>query len=355
MLGEVVVGSMPDVPAATSRQADLPHTSRLSGSSLYPHIPPMQSASTLWPLKTFPLPPAHRIRAGKERESSPGQPSRECSTDDGTAMEKSILSGVQATPDRTGSHHTCFTHSLPSRDSIACELHFTPQRELNRSSGEETLSDSSEILPHYENSIKMPGSWDDQDITPGTRQVNATVDHASPEPPFGEEPAHTGDASMSTMTSSDLFCILVWDENSTRIDAEIDPIKQVEEEINQSSVPSSPRRFGQYLTVPSPSLADLDWELRLQRQAFENSRSASSLSPAPSIRLAARQSTFECGVCGEYQPLSVQISLAECGHKYCNACLSSHVKSKIEDSRYPIFCPECLAEYSRIIRTRKLV
>ncbi|KAF9561217.1 hypothetical protein CPC08DRAFT_635653 [Agrocybe pediades] len=154
------------------------------------------------------------------------------------------------------------------------------------------------------------------------------------------------------MTSSDLFCILVWDENSTRIDAEIDPIKQVEEEINQSSVPSSPRRFGQYLTVPSPSLADLDWELRLQRQAFENSRSVSSLSPAPSIRLAARQSTFECGVCGEYQPLSVQISLAECGHKYCNACLSSHVKSKIEDSRYPIFCPECLAEYSRIIRTR---
>ncbi|KAF9531700.1 hypothetical protein CPB83DRAFT_761197 [Crepidotus variabilis] len=103
---------------------------------------------------------------------------------------------------------------------------------------------------------------------------------------------------------------------------------------------------------------DLDWQLAVQLQEAERNantrnRPQSQNNPTTivepavsSVSLPLPSPQFECGICSDSFNDDVKVSLVVCGHSYCRDCLTGFVKSKIEDSRFPIFCPECLIDRS---------
>ena len=54
--------------------------------------------------------------------------------------------------------------------------------------------------------------------------------------------------------------------------------------------------------------------------------------------------TFECRVCFEVYAQDHVAPLDACDHSFCRNCLRQYVTMKIEDRRYPIPCPACVAE-----------
>lgn len=107
--------------------------------------------------------------------------------------------------------------------------------------------------------------------------------------------------------------------------------------------------------------AAMDWQLAVQLQQEEANASSSASTegnntPANSSTFTTLQlphvpESFECGVCAEVYNVTVKISLPTCGHMFCKECLTTYTKTKIDDGRYPIFCPECVAERPRAIKT----
>ncbi|KAF9231835.1 hypothetical protein BU15DRAFT_55690, partial [Melanogaster broomeanus] len=55
------------------------------------------------------------------------------------------------------------------------------------------------------------------------------------------------------------------------------------------------------------------------------------------------QATFRCGICLEEQPEDNAATVDDCSHTVCRTCLRDFVSSKIQDHRFPIFCPICTA------------
>lgn len=315
-----------------------------------------------------------KIRGGKEKEIyNPDEPEPPllCMSSSGTSetwvtfpspisskWSGSSFDGYEETKERRFKQRSLLLEDVSG--------HYLPHRELNRSLGKSTVSDSSEILPYYDLPTPTPTLWDDDFGNSFQYRVGLPSDQRSTlnQPSFQfQDSEQPGTSATGT---SDIFCILVWDEDSTNKKAiETDLLK--EEAPQSSSTEASPirstlflpqKQFGQYLAVPPRPLSDLDSELalRLQRETYGSDRPDSpwpSLQEPP-IRAATPQLTFECRVCYERESVTLKISLWECGHNFCKPCLSAYVKSKIEDNRYPIFCPECLSEYSRVTRTRKL-
>ena len=56
------------------------------------------------------------------------------------------------------------------------------------------------------------------------------------------------------------------------------------------------------------------------------------------------QHLFECAICMEEQPEDYVARPDPCGHKFCRDCIRSHISSKLEERRFPILCPVCMAE-----------
>lgn len=115
--------------------------------------------------------------------------------------------------------------------------------------------------------------------------------------------------------------------------------------------------------VPSSTSAGssfVDWNLRMQLQQeiddldFGERRPIyrSSSSSVINVQLPLPYASFECGVCGELVNTTSRIDLPGCGHEACKECLTAFSRTKIDEGRYPIFCPECIAERSGAIRTR---
>ena len=109
------------------------------------------------------------------------------------------------------------------------------------------------------------------------------------------------------------------------------------------------------------SSSDLDWQLAVQLQAeevgndevYNRNNGVGNSSTLHTVTLpTSTPTTFECGVCGELHGLSEKIGLDDCGHTFCKVCLGTFTKTKIEEGRYPIFCPECLPDRSRSTKTR---
>jgi hypothetical protein len=109
--------------------------------------------------------------------------------------------------------------------------------------------------------------------------------------------------------------------------------------------------------------AAMDWQLAVQLQQEEANASSSAStegnntptnsSTFTTLQLPRVLESFECGVCAEVHNVAVKISLPICGHMFCKECLTTYTKTKIDDGRYPIFCPECVAERPRAIKTRQ--
>lgn len=74
---------------------------------------------------------------------------------------------------------------------------------------------------------------------------------------------------------------------------------------------------------------------------------------ASTPRLLTSPSLLTCGICREEHLAEWTISIKECCHSFCHGCLRSQVGFKIEEGKYPIFCPSCEASYSRLGYTSK--
>jgi hypothetical protein len=64
--------------------------------------------------------------------------------------------------------------------------------------------------------------------------------------------------------------------------------------------------------------------------------------------------SHECGVCNELHGEAQIIRLPTCRHTFCRECLRTFTKTRINEGRYPIFCPVCAIERTRVNHSRKL-
>ena len=65
--------------------------------------------------------------------------------------------------------------------------------------------------------------------------------------------------------------------------------------------------------------------------------------------------THECGVCNELFSVAQSIQLPSCTHSFCRECIRTFTITRISEGRYPIFCPVCAIERSRVNNSRKLL
>ncbi|KXN84683.1 putative E3 ubiquitin-protein ligase ARI9 [Leucoagaricus sp. SymC.cos] len=54
--------------------------------------------------------------------------------------------------------------------------------------------------------------------------------------------------------------------------------------------------------------------------------------------------TFECSICFEEYVEDSVARIDDCNHSFCRECLRGHAKAKIEERRFPIHCPMCIAD-----------
>ena len=61
------------------------------------------------------------------------------------------------------------------------------------------------------------------------------------------------------------------------------------------------------------------------------------------MRTAQRQ--YHCGVCLDDFPEDDVVHIDACGHEICRDCTRGHVYTKIEEHRFPVLCPVCMADH----------
>ena len=58
------------------------------------------------------------------------------------------------------------------------------------------------------------------------------------------------------------------------------------------------------------------------------------------------QRLFTCGVCFDEQPEDFITRIETCDHQFCRDCIQGHVKSKLQERRFPVMCPSCMTSQS---------
>ena len=71
-----------------------------------------------------------------------------------------------------------------------------------------------------------------------------------------------------------------------------------------------------------------DSRLRTEREALAN----------------VQQQIFTCPVCTEEFSEEYVARVPGCDHGFCRECLRTYAVSKLEDHRFPILCPSCVAD-----------
>ena len=82
------------------------------------------------------------------------------------------------------------------------------------------------------------------------------------------------------------------------------------------------------LTELQQKFDDEDSRLRAEREALTTIQ--------PSI--------FTCAVCTDEYPEDFIARVPGCDHGFCRECLKTYTVSKLEDHRFPILCPSCVAD-----------
>jgi len=59
---------------------------------------------------------------------------------------------------------------------------------------------------------------------------------------------------------------------------------------------------------------------------------------------SSQSGTFQCGICIEDYPMDDVCSVDERGHNFCRVCLKEHITVQLQERRFPIFCPLCIAD-----------
>jgi hypothetical protein len=59
--------------------------------------------------------------------------------------------------------------------------------------------------------------------------------------------------------------------------------------------------------------------------------------------VASSSRNFSCAICMDEHPVDNTVEL-DCNHPICRDCVRGHVCAKIEEHRFPVFCPVCMTE-----------
>ncbi|KAF8729986.1 Ring finger, partial [Rhizoctonia solani] len=84
----------------------------------------------------------------------------------------------------------------------------------------------------------------------------------------------------------------------------------------------------------------LELAMRLQQQ-FDNE--TVDFSKGESLAKTLERPKFDCGICMETYTDEAIARIDGCGHSCCRECMRSNIQSKIEERKYPIPCPFCVA------------
>ncbi|KAF9651535.1 hypothetical protein BDM02DRAFT_3154328 [Thelephora ganbajun] len=96
--------------------------------------------------------------------------------------------------------------------------------------------------------------------------------------------------------------------------------------------------------APSPSVV-LDGDLLVLtelQQEFDNEDSR--LRTEREALASVQPSTFTCAVCTDEFPEDFIARVPGCDHGFCRECLKTYAVSKLEEHRFPIMCPTCMAD-----------
>ncbi|GAB1520452.1 hypothetical protein RhiTH_003527 [Rhizoctonia solani] len=84
----------------------------------------------------------------------------------------------------------------------------------------------------------------------------------------------------------------------------------------------------------------IELAMRLQQQ-FDNE--TVDFSKGESLAKTLERPKFDCGICMETYTDEAIARIDGCGHSCCRDCMRSNIQSKIEERKYPIPCPFCVA------------
>ena len=65
------------------------------------------------------------------------------------------------------------------------------------------------------------------------------------------------------------------------------------------------------------------------------------------VQDASRVQLFDCVICMEKLSMDYSAPIASCGHVLCRTCMKEHVQSQVDQSIWPIRCPNCVADHTR--------
>ncbi|KAF8159584.1 hypothetical protein B0H34DRAFT_704058 [Crassisporium funariophilum] len=144
-------------------------------------------------------------------------------------------------------------------------------------------------------------------------------------------------AAAVASTSKIFPDIVVHDEDNITVDSQS----------SQRPAQKSNRRHGR-LTPDDPQRGDF-------LESIHRWRSSTDFDGFATLELPAQASvseSFECGVCSEMHGVAEVVRLPNCHHAFCKDCLRSHTVTKVGEGRYPIFCPVCAIERSRMNKSQ---
>ena len=106
--------------------------------------------------------------------------------------------------------------------------------------------------------------------------------------------------------------------------------------------PSRSTHEREYLSDAEDEM-DPNLQLALKLQATFDSENDLLLKQKHEIMQTA-QLQYHCGVCLDDFPEDDAVHIDSCGHEICRDCARGHVCSKIEEHRFPVLCPVCMAD-----------
>ncbi|KAL4072321.1 hypothetical protein J3A83DRAFT_4092925, partial [Scleroderma citrinum] len=95
-------------------------------------------------------------------------------------------------------------------------------------------------------------------------------------------------------------------------------------------------------STPKDSDPNLNLALELQRGFDLENR---ELIAQRDVLLKTAQRQYHCGVCLDDFPEDDVVRIDPCGHEICRDCARGHVSAKINEHRFPVLCPVCMADH----------
>ncbi|KIK79407.1 hypothetical protein PAXRUDRAFT_834120 [Paxillus rubicundulus Ve08.2h10] len=88
---------------------------------------------------------------------------------------------------------------------------------------------------------------------------------------------------------------------------------------------------------------DLEFARRLQA-TFDAEHMELQYQTDQLLQTAQRQ--YHCGICLDDFPEDDAVRVDSCGHDMCRDCARGHVSAKIDEHRFPVLCPVCMADHT---------